>query len=227
MPYCQDGRLRHRVVVVGGGISGLACARKILESHDNAIEVIMLEASDRLGGRIRGREWIEGVITDVGAEFVHGTGTMLTEWIEEFMETGVWGDRFQDGLEEYFTLSHADGGGRPDAALLGGRVAGAGISAGDLSRRGRAGDGGDRPAILSEPCLDRHECRDGQPDVRLRWVERGDWYVRDAGSGQGIRGFREVMGSAPFRQGFPPTLPHPRRNGACGWRKHAVSEICT
>ena len=38
------------VVVVGGGITGLACA---LELADAGIEVTVLEAADRLGGNIR------------------------------------------------------------------------------------------------------------------------------------------------------------------------------
>ena len=40
-----------RVVVVGGGITGLAAARR-LDQH-GAVDVVLLEASDRVGGKIR------------------------------------------------------------------------------------------------------------------------------------------------------------------------------
>ncbi len=42
------------VIIIGGGVSGLAAASKLLElGHEN---IIVLEASDRLGGRINTEE---------------------------------------------------------------------------------------------------------------------------------------------------------------------------
>jgi oxygen-dependent protoporphyrinogen oxidase len=41
-----------RVVIIGGGISGLAAAHHLLE-HDAPLDVLLLEASDRVGGTIR------------------------------------------------------------------------------------------------------------------------------------------------------------------------------
>ena len=43
-----------RVVIIGGGITGLALARKLQESTAKAVEVTLLEASDVLGGNLRG-----------------------------------------------------------------------------------------------------------------------------------------------------------------------------
>ncbi|MFD3525642.1 protoporphyrinogen oxidase [Streptomyces sp. NPDC058653] len=52
------------VVVVGGGIAGLAAADRLLSA---GARVTLLEATDRLGGKLRTGE-IEGVAVDLGAE---------------------------------------------------------------------------------------------------------------------------------------------------------------
>ncbi|MCQ8193243.1 protoporphyrinogen oxidase [Streptomyces rugosispiralis] len=57
------GRTGH-VVVIGGGIAGLAAAHRLL---DGGARVTVLEASGRLGGKLRSGE-IEGVPVDLGAE---------------------------------------------------------------------------------------------------------------------------------------------------------------
>ncbi|MCF3124919.1 protoporphyrinogen oxidase [Streptomyces arenae] len=53
-------------VVIGGGIAGLAAAHRLLASG-TAARVTVLEASDRLGGKLRAGE-IAGVRVDLGAE---------------------------------------------------------------------------------------------------------------------------------------------------------------
>ncbi|GDY62011.1 hypothetical protein SAV14893_014040 [Streptomyces avermitilis] len=53
-----------QVVVIGGGIAGLAAAHRLL---DRGARVTVLEASDRLGGKLLPGE-IEGVRVDLGAE---------------------------------------------------------------------------------------------------------------------------------------------------------------
>ncbi|MFF3285829.1 protoporphyrinogen oxidase [Streptomyces sp. NPDC003023] len=58
-----DTPARH-VVVVGGGIAGLAAAHRLLAS---GVRVTLLEATDRVGGKLRSGE-IEGVRVDLGAE---------------------------------------------------------------------------------------------------------------------------------------------------------------
>ncbi|MEV7684156.1 protoporphyrinogen oxidase [Streptomyces sp. NPDC088341] len=52
------------VVVIGGGIAGLAAAHRLLGA---GIDVTLLEATDRLGGKLYAGE-IEGVPVDLGAE---------------------------------------------------------------------------------------------------------------------------------------------------------------
>ncbi len=55
------------VVVVGGGIAGLAAARSILERSGGQVSVTVLEGSATLGGKLALTE-VAGVMTDAGAE---------------------------------------------------------------------------------------------------------------------------------------------------------------
>ena len=67
MEGCANGSetlIPVRCIVVGGGISGLTAARDLADAgHD----VLLLEGSDRLGGKLRRGE-VAGVAVDVGAE---------------------------------------------------------------------------------------------------------------------------------------------------------------
>ncbi len=51
-----------KTVIVGGGLAGLACARRL---HDRGGDVLLLEASDRVGGRVRTDEK-DGFLLDRG-----------------------------------------------------------------------------------------------------------------------------------------------------------------
>ena len=63
---------RAEVVIVGAGLAGLACARVL---SDAGVEVVVLEASDGVGGRVR---------TDVvdGFQLDRGFQVLLTEYPE-------------------------------------------------------------------------------------------------------------------------------------------------
>ncbi|MFN0009836.1 MAG: flavin monoamine oxidase family protein [Planctomycetota bacterium] len=64
------------VIVVGAGVAGLSAARAL---HDAGLEVVVLEARDRIGGRAWTPE-VGGVPVDAGAMFVHGVvGNPLAE----------------------------------------------------------------------------------------------------------------------------------------------------
>ena len=54
------------VVVLGAGMAGLAAARELAES---GLHVIVLEARDRVGGRIFTQRTAEGALVEHGAEF--------------------------------------------------------------------------------------------------------------------------------------------------------------
>ena len=66
------------VVIIGGGIAGLAAA---LELTRNNFSVILLEAKDRFGGRIHTIQ-DHGVPIELGAEFIHGRSKALLQAVQ-------------------------------------------------------------------------------------------------------------------------------------------------
>lgn len=58
------------VVVIGAGVGGLACARSLA---DAGMEVTVLEAAQRVGGRIRTLHRSGGAAVELGAQVIHGT----------------------------------------------------------------------------------------------------------------------------------------------------------
>ena len=71
-----DSQKHHDVVVIGAGISGLACASKLLQNERFAgsKSLVVLEGRDRIGGRINSI-YIDGNRLDTGANWIHGIGT--------------------------------------------------------------------------------------------------------------------------------------------------------
>ena len=68
------------VLILGAGIAGLAAARALSE---RGIRVTVLEARDRVGGRLLSRVAAGGDIVELGAEFVHGRPPELWALLEE------------------------------------------------------------------------------------------------------------------------------------------------
>jgi oxygen-dependent protoporphyrinogen oxidase len=66
MSKSAESRMSARVVVVGGGISGLAAAHAVASARPDA-QVLVLEGADAVGGKLRLAE-VGGVTVDVGAE---------------------------------------------------------------------------------------------------------------------------------------------------------------
>ena len=58
------------VIIVGAGISGMIAARKVLEA---GLTPLVLEADERVGGRILTEEVIPGVPIELGAQWIGDT----------------------------------------------------------------------------------------------------------------------------------------------------------
>src|SRR6201987_543348 len=69
----------HDVIVVGAGMAGLTAARTLAEA---GLKVLVVEAQDRIGGRIWTRHVGDEAI-ELGAEFIHGRPPELWALIDE------------------------------------------------------------------------------------------------------------------------------------------------
>lgn len=102
-----------RVVVVGSGFAGLAAARALA---DRGVDVSVLEARDRVGGRVWSSTLTNGAIVELGAEWIMAGDDAVREVAARFgvelVETGAsygrrepWGEQAasseaQDGFLE-------------------------------------------------------------------------------------------------------------------------------
>lgn len=117
------------VAIIGAGAAALTAARTLLASHDSDTgttdgscsssllppigTVTIVEANSYVGGRIKSDDDFipGGNRIDLGAEIVHGFGTMLTDVIDTQRQwwQSVIGSN-EELLEEIYIASHADGG---------------------------------------------------------------------------------------------------------------------
>ncbi len=105
----HGSRVDCRPVIVGAGLAGLSCARKLIKEYGlSPLDVVILEANERIGGRIlTDEDWIPGYPVELGGEILHGSSTRLMNIIEE----NGW------EVENVCTWSQGDGG--PCASLSG------------------------------------------------------------------------------------------------------------
>jgi monoamine oxidase len=71
---------RTHVIVIGAGAAGLAAARAL---QRRGVRVTVLEARNRVGGRIDTRRDDAGGAVELGAEFVHGRADELRPWLQD------------------------------------------------------------------------------------------------------------------------------------------------
>ena len=75
----DDDRV-YDAIIVGAGISGLSAADYLI---DNGKDILVLEARDRVGGRIWSRSW-NGITIEEGANWIHtSNGNPLTKFAEK------------------------------------------------------------------------------------------------------------------------------------------------
>ena len=85
-----------RVIVVGAGLAGLAAADEL---HRAGHEVVVLEARDRVGGRVWSRELANGAVVEMGAEFILPGNTLIRELAGE-LGLELWDKGMRYGRRE-------------------------------------------------------------------------------------------------------------------------------
>ena len=78
----------HEVIIIGAGIAGLAAAAKLAPRFSRN-DVLILEGSSRIGGRLRSEHWENAdVCIERGANWVHGYLHPSSTHLKRF--TVVW-----------------------------------------------------------------------------------------------------------------------------------------
>jgi monoamine oxidase len=85
-----------RVAVAGAGLAGLAAAYELQRA---GAEVVVLEARDRVGGRVWSRRLENGAVVEMGAEFLLPGNTAVRELAAE-LGLGLWDKGMRYGSRE-------------------------------------------------------------------------------------------------------------------------------
>ena len=101
------------IIIIGAGAAGLSAAKTLLKQPASVISSVkIVEALSYIGGRIKADDqFVPGHQVDLGAEYIHGFETMLTDVVDESKDE--WESRLDEDdelLEDIFIIAHADGG---------------------------------------------------------------------------------------------------------------------
>jgi len=101
------------VAIIGAGAAGLAAARTL---HDQGLDVVVLEARERIGGRVlTHRDAATPVPIELGAEFIHGSAPEIEDIVQKAALPSVdisgrrWqiiGERFRRADDFWDRLDH-------------------------------------------------------------------------------------------------------------------------
>ena len=123
-PFDQDVvEEKKKIVIIGAGAAGLSAAKFLLENCNETckIEITIVEASNYIGGRIKTCPTFigHGHKIDIGAEYIHGSNTVLTNLIHDSLNISVGpstdfdneiDDLYEKDVEPIFITSQGDGG---------------------------------------------------------------------------------------------------------------------
>ena len=84
------------MIVVGAGFAGLAAADRLARA---GVEVVVLEARDRVGGRVHSRILPNGAVVEMGGEFILPGYELLTGLVGRF-GLGLWSKGMRYGIRE-------------------------------------------------------------------------------------------------------------------------------
>ena len=96
----NDSRQSLRIGVVGGGISGIACASAL---HASGVDVVVFDRGKRLGGRMASRRIrdsglpYDGRVVDLGASYFTASDPRFVEVVRDWIGRGLareWTDKF-------------------------------------------------------------------------------------------------------------------------------------
>ena len=146
-----------RILVIGAGIAGLSAAWHLTQA---GIDATVLEARDRIGGRVWTSRDFADIPVEFGAELIHGRGAEVNtwEWIRKLnLRTWHW-NKLDDSMirteaGDWLSMGEA----RAQSAEL------------DVTRSWELGDA---PPPRDEEDLGSYLRRIGFSDAQLRYVQR-------------------------------------------------------
>ncbi|KAG5673636.1 hypothetical protein PVAND_003665 [Polypedilum vanderplanki] len=100
-------KMEPSIVIIGAGLSGFSAAARLIEN--NFTNLIVLEAEDRIGGRVHSVKYFEGNFIDNGAQWIHGEkDNIIYQIAHKYFD---FGSTAFDQVDQTFLLSN---GSKPD-----------------------------------------------------------------------------------------------------------------